>query len=132
MKLKMSSLIALLFLFTACGQQEEAVPPTMSQLVLDLELPQTFSEEGRETLLNKIEFYCFTFKGSFTPLNPIPVSRRDYAQYVFPSIPFDERLQVIVTAVSKTCEDQPLCTGEVTIPYSPGKKDRVIISLRCS
>lgn len=126
MKKNLKFLIVLLFWMMACGGEEQKD----GGVVLDVELPSHLTQVEKENMLKNIEFYRFQFSGNFSEMQPIYIERKKFKQYTFSNIPFDDRLHIRVDAVSLN-QQVVYCTGDVTVQYYKGKKDRIVIPVRC-
>lgn len=134
MKWKNELVFLMGMVFMACGSEEKL---ETSGLHLVVELPQFLASEEKENLLKEIEFYRFQFSGQF-PKFTEDVPRREYSQYVFSDVPFDNELNIQITAMKtikvneKIVEEIAICEGKIITQYYEGKKDRVVISLQLS
>lgn len=135
-KTRVSGVAMVLLLCSACSDDESS-PQSSSEileapygLTLNIIFPETLRADETEALRRQIEFYRFYFSGNFGELDPIDVEWKRYDPFIFSDIPYDERLRIVVQALSLN-RHIVLCEGEQTVNYYAEKRDEIIIVLRC-
>lgn len=106
-----------------------------TEIVATLLFPEHLSEGEKNNLKEKIAIYCFQFYGDFPERGHQSerddIDAKKFSQHLFLDLPFDEHLKIMVWAFDQTHQIS-YCRGETEISYFEGKKDRVMIPLKCS